>query len=205
MNKNGFTLIEILIALMVFAIIAGITSSAMYYAFNTRSKINTYADRLSELQIAVNLLEQDTDQIINRPVRGDDMRTFPAFIGAPETIEFTRAGVVNPRQLANRSTLKRIAFLCQNHQLIRRSWLQTDSPNRKRYEDRIVIDQLKACKFSFMDNNKQQYKEWLSESITNDQKKQVFPSIIQLDIELIDWGKLSLTLLVPEAIYANLS
>lgn len=203
--RNGFTLIEVLIALMVFAIIAAITSSAMYYAFNTRSKINHYADRLAQLQLAVNLLDQDTDQIINRPVRGNEMRAFPAFIGTSDYIEFTRAGVVNPHQLARRSTLKRIAILCQNNQLIRRSWLQLDSPDRQRYEDRSILDNLKTCAFSFIDKNKHSYNEWLAEALTSDQSRQPFPPVIQLDIELMDWGKINLIFLVPEALYANIT
>ena len=49
---KGFTLIEILIALTVFAILATITSSTLYYAFNTRTRVNEQSERLSTLQLA---------------------------------------------------------------------------------------------------------------------------------------------------------
>ncbi|MCC5791016.1 MAG: GspJ family T2SS minor pseudopilin variant LspJ [Legionellaceae bacterium] len=203
MNK-GFTLIEVLIALLVFAILSAITASAMFYAFSTRSRINAYADRLAQLQIAINLINQDTSQIINRPVRGNDMRTFPPFIGTMQYIEFTRTGILNPGASVTRSSLKRVALLCQNDQLIRRSWPQVDNADRMRYEDRILIPNLSQCQFMFLNKNRQRFEEWLSESMSSETVKEMFPSGIQLQLTIKDWGEMSLLYLVPEALYANL-
>ncbi|NYQ85965.1 GspJ family T2SS minor pseudopilin variant LspJ, partial [Escherichia coli] len=69
MIKNkGFTLIEILIALTVFAILATITSSTLYYAFNTRTRVNAQAERLNALQLAISIIQQDTSQTVERAI-----------------------------------------------------------------------------------------------------------------------------------------
>lgn len=202
--NRGFTLIEVLIALMVFAILATITSSAMFYAFDTRSRINAYADQLTLLQLAVHLIEQDTNQIIDRPVRGNNMRTFPSFTGTNDYIEFTRAGFVNPLQKSHRSTLKRVAYLCVNTSLIRRSWAQLDTPNRMEYEDRIILKDLAACEFNYIDNKQQSYSEWLATVVNTTQEQQPFPSVIKLRVVIEEWGELPLLFIVPEALYARI-
>src|SRR5438105_632303 len=93
---NGFTLIEILIALAVFAILATITTSVLYNAFTTRARVNEQSALLTELQLAISLIQQDTRQTIERPIRSNEMRLFPAFIGQAHYVEFTRDGNVNP-------------------------------------------------------------------------------------------------------------
>ena len=205
MRNKAFTLMEVLIALMVFSIIATITSSAMFYAFDTRSRINAYADKLTLLQLAVHLIEQDTNQIIDRPIRGDNMRMFPSFTGTSDYIEFTRAGFVNPNQRATRSTLKRVAYLCLDTRLIRRSWAQLDTPKRMKYEDRTILTDLSDCNFKYIDNKQQKYSEWLATIINTTQEKQPFPTIIELTLKLKDWGSIILLFIVPEALYANIS
>ena len=131
MRKHlGFTLIEVLVALTLFAILAAITSSSMYYAFNARSRVSAQADRLNYLQLAITLIKQDTEEIAVRSIRSNEFHLFPAFVGLPNYIELTRGGLPNPNAAEKRSTLKRIALLCQENQLIRRSWAALDAPNR---------------------------------------------------------------------------
>jgi len=201
--KGAFTLIEVLIALLVFSIIATITSSAMFYAFDTRKRINIYADKLSVLQLAVHLIEQDTAQMVDRPTRGDNMRLFPSFTGTVDYMEFTRTGFINPKQLTARSTLKRVAYHCLNNTLIRRSWAQLDSPQRLKYEDRVILTNLIGCNFKYLDNKHQKYDEWLATIINTTQEKQPLPSLIEFTINMNDWGSMRLFLAVPEALYAN--
>src|SRR5437660_10088382 len=105
---KGFTLIEILIALTVFAILATLTSSSLYYAFNIRTRVNAQAERLNTLQLAISIIQQDISQTVERGVRGNEMRLFPVFIGRAKYLELTPDGHVNPDALETRSTLKRI-------------------------------------------------------------------------------------------------
>lgn len=201
---KGFTLLEIIVALLVFSIIATITSSSMYYAFKTRSKINDYADRLTELQIAINIFEQDTEQIINRPIRGNDMRKFPAFIGDHHYLEFTRGGVVNPNAYARRSTLKRVAFLCKDGALVRRVWPVPDSPDRMKFTDRTIIHNLTDCSFDYYDKQNQKLSEWRNATAAQAQSIPPFPTAISLNLTLPDWGNMQLLYLIPGALYVEI-
>lgn len=203
MNKKaGFTLIEILIALTVFAILATMTSSSLYYAFNTRTRVNAQAERLNSLQLAISLIEQDTNQTVERAIRGNEMHLFPVFVGQAHYLELTRDGNVNPKSMEKRSTLKRIALVCQDKSLVHRTWASLDSSDRNIYEDRVLIDNLSDCNFSYLNQSLQVLPEWREQAMTQNQHKEPFPKAIQMNLTLKDWGEMNLLFIIPEAVYA---
>ena len=204
MNKiltKGYTLIEILVALAVFAILAVITSSAMYRAFDTRARLSIQADRLNTLQLALSLVERDTVQITARAIIADDMHPLPAFIGQTQYVEFTRGGMANPGGNAQRSTLQRVALLCSGKSLKRRSWDTLDGPNHKQYHERTLINNVDECNFAYLSNSHQVLSEWRENAVQQNQKQETLPMAIQLTLTLHNWGKMSLLYPIPEAVY----
>ncbi|MCW8407697.1 GspJ family T2SS minor pseudopilin variant LspJ [Legionella sp. PATHC035] len=199
---NGFTLIEILIALAVFAILATITSSVLYNAFTTRARVNEQSERLNELQLAISLIQQDTSQIVERPIRSNDMQLAPAFVGQTHSLEFTRDGDVNPGSLEKRSTLKRVAYLCQQGTLIRRTWSTLDRMNQDIYEDKPLLNRLSNCHFGYLNQNLQVLPEWREQAVALNQRKEPFPKAIQVNMTLQDQGEINLLFIVPGAVYA---
>jgi general secretion pathway protein J len=199
---KGFTLIEILIALTVFAIIAAITSSIVYYAFDTRERLKSQSEVLISTQLAISLIQQDTLQIIERPIRGNELRLFPAFIGQTRYLEFTRDGNINPKNLEKRSTLKRIALLCENQKLIRRTWVSLDPKDRNKYEDRILLNQLSDCFFNYLNKDLQVLPEWREQNVQPNQTKETLPKAIQFSLDTKNWGKASFLFIIPGGLYA---
>ena len=199
---EGYTLIEIMIALMVFAILSTITARAMYHAFDTRARVNVQANELNTVQLALMLITRDTEQVVERAVRGSDLRTYPPFVGRSTYIEFTRGGLVNPNGLEPRSTLQRIAYVCSGKKLIRRSWDSLDTPTRSQHQDKILLDNLDECKFAFLANNRQVLPEWRAYALQQNQKNETLPIAIQFTLTLHDWGNMSLLFAIPEALYA---
>lgn len=197
---KGFTLIEILIALTVFAILAALTSSVMYYAFNTRDRVTAQAERLMALQLTISTLEHDILQMVNRPIRGNNMQIFPAFIGQSSQLEFTRGGISNPNGLQKKSSLKRVALFCRNNQLIQRSWSVLDPINRDDFEEKILLDALIQCRFAYMNETLQILSEWQANAMGQNQNEPL-PKAIRLSLKLADFGKGSFLFLIPKALY----
>lgn len=200
-SNKGFTLIEILIALTVFAILATITSSTLYYAFNTRTRVNLQAERLNALQLAISIIQQDTSQTVQRAIRGNEMRLFPVFVGQPQYLELTRDGVVNPNSAEKRSTLKRIALVCQDEKLLRRTWSTLDPIDRNKYEDKVLLDNLSDCHFNYLNQTLQLLAEWREQAITQNQRREPLPKAIQMNLTLKDWGELNMLFIIPGALY----
>lgn len=200
---KGFTLIEILIALTIFAILATITSSTLYYAFNTRTRVNAQSEQLNRLQLAISIIQQDTTQIIERAIRGNEMHLFPFFVGMPDYVEFTRDGQVNPNSNEKRSTLKRIALVCQKDRLLRRTWFSLDSIDRNKYNDKELLNQLSECHFNYITQSSQVLTEWREQALTQNQKKEPMPKAIQLNISIKNWGKMNMLFIIPGALYGS--
>jgi general secretion pathway protein J len=202
-QHSGFTLIEIMVALAVFAILATITASVMYQAFDTRDRVNTKANILNEIQFALTVITHDTEQVIERAVHGNEARLFPPFIGQTSYLEFTRAGFVNPNSREHRSTLQRIAYLCIDHQFIRRTWNALDTIHRDEYLDHRLIKHLDECRFSYLSNSRQILQEWREYAIQPNQKKETLPIAIQITFTPHGMGNMSLLFPLPKALYAN--
>lgn len=202
-HVKGFTLIEILIALTIFAIMASITSSTLYYAFTTRTRVNEQSERLSGIQLAVSLLQQDTSQIVERAIRANDLRLFPIFIGRSDYVEFTRDGNVNPAGVDRRSTLKRVGIVCHEGSLKRRTWAMLDPEERNTHEDKLLIDNLSKCTIGYLNKNLEVFPEWRADAVDQSQNKESLPKAIQINLTLKDLGEINLLFSIPEALYGE--
>lgn len=200
---QGFTLLEILIALAVFALLASLTSSSLYYSFNIRARVMTQADRLNEIQLAIILIERDTQQLVLRPIHADEMHSFPAFSGNQFSFEFTRAGFTNPNSEEKRSILKRVAILCQRSKLLHRTWHSLDTPNRQAYQDKVLIAHLRSCKFAYLNNSLQSLNEWQANALQQNQQAEPLPKAIQMNLKLENSDTINYLFAIPEAIYAQ--
>jgi general secretion pathway protein J len=202
-KQKGYTLIEILIALAVFAILATVTASSMYYAFDTRARVTEQADRLNALQLSLILMERDSQQMVVRSIRGKDMQFRASFIGQPKYVEFTRSGFANPNSIEKRSILKRVAFLCQKSNLIRRTWTSLDAADRNAYQDKILFTKLADCNFSYLNQSLQTLAEWRTNALQPNQKAEPLPKAIQMNLTLNQMGNINYLFVIPGALYAE--
>ncbi len=203
-KQYGFTLIEILIALVIFTIIASITSATLYQSFHARDKVNEIADKFNAIELAMSLINQDSSQIIPRSVRGTDLQRFPVFVGEADYFEFTRSGVINPNQTEPRSTLKRVAYRCGNGKLYRKSWQELDSFNRNRFQEKVILTNLSACRFQYINRT---LSEWRPQRSIRKRllKPELLPKAVQITLNIKSMGEVQPIFIIPEAAYANLA
>lgn len=207
LGEKGFTLLEILIALLIFAVLATLTSTAMYHVFTTRTRVNEKADRLMALQLTMLTLQRDIEQITPRSIRGNEQHAFAPLIGLPNYLEFTREGFPNPGMLEKRSTLKRMALLCQKDQLIRRTWSVLDTPAREKFRDKVLLDGLTHCHFAYLNKALQVLPQWRANLLSTQAKPrepiESLPKAIQCTLETEHSGKATLLFIIPGALYAT--
>src|SRR3546814_3015344 len=109
MKAPGFTLVEMLVALLIFAMLSAVGVTVMAYAADNQGVVKARMDRLGELQGARALLKADLAQAAVRRVRGRDGNPARnAFIGS--TAGATRAMSGSEPLLA----------------LVRRGWVNPD-------------------------------------------------------------------------------
>ncbi len=140
-QNAGFTLIEILIAMFIFAIIMTIIISGFSMVLRSNEKIRAHHQRLSEIQRAVTIIARDFSQIVPRSIVDNDGTQISCLIIDNEArqYEFTRGGYVNPFAVAKRSTLLRLAYLFDHNTIIRRVWPVLDRAPSTIYSDNPLL------------------------------------------------------------------
>jgi general secretion pathway protein J len=194
MKQRAFTLIEVLVALMVFAVLATLTSSVLYNVFDTRKRLTNHSDKIAELQLAIFTLERDLVQAVRRKVNRGNFIVDSEIIGNNDYLEFTRMGNINPMSADKRSTLVRVAYFQKDNKLIRKLWTRLDTSKKKSTES-VLLTNVDDIKFAYINSKLELLSRWQVASFTSN----VLPSAIQLNLKLNSLGNISLLFDLPES------
>ena len=121
---RGFTLLELLVALAIFGLLAAMSYSGLWTVLEQQSHTEQAADRLAELQKMYLIMQRDIEQVVPRTVRDEFGDEQLPLIGG-DTLRLTRGGWRNPAG-RQRSTLQRIGYAYEEQQLVRYSWSVLD-------------------------------------------------------------------------------
>ncbi len=190
LKQRGFTLIEILIATLILAIIGVIVVKGLQSAITTKDNLNKVSQRLDQLQIGLTILNKDFQQLVNRPVTDTKGHKEPSLLFKNNNdgiLKLTRGGYLNPLSQEKRSTLQRVNFILDGHNFIRETWPNlTSKPNAKPYRQ-LLFTHVNSISWRFLGNDNQFYPIWPTGN-TNANKGSVFPKAVELTITLSNWG-----------------
>lgn len=195
-KHEGFTLVEILIALVIFAVVGIMATVGLSAVLKARDRSNIQMQNIQQMQLAFIIMKQDFSQMAARPVIDNTGNQSPALVEQVNYIEFTRAGYINPLMALPRSTLQRVAYIFKNHQLIRRSWPVLDRAPDTQASDKVLLTGLDAVRFNFLDNNKQFTLIWPPASNGQNVQKQL-PAGIKIDFNFKKLGSMAYLFLIP--------
>ncbi|MDD3518574.1 MAG: type II secretion system minor pseudopilin GspJ [Chromatiales bacterium] len=126
-ENRGFTLLEVLIALAIFAAVAAMAYGGLRSVLEARAATDAAAARLAELQIALTLIGRDVEQFVDRPTRDLYGNAQPALrwqpYRLPPRFELIRAG---GRAVERRSSLRRVGYELEDGVLYRLGWYALD-------------------------------------------------------------------------------
>ena len=124
MNRNGFTLVEMLVALCIFALLAVAGVGVLRSSVDVQGSV---ADRLTAIGGVARLhamFSSDLGQTVDRPSRSTGGER-PAFVGDAQSVEFVSAGHAN-FDGAPRSDLQRIEWRIEGGTLRRIGFAAVD-------------------------------------------------------------------------------
>ena len=189
---KGFTLLELVIALGIFALVWVMVFSGYRAVLTTSTQVEQVSKELSKLQMVFNVIGRDIQQSIARSIRDDFGDTKAAFVGAGggfgNMLEFTRAGVMNPlgRQ---RSHLQRIAYGVKEENLVRLSWPVLDRVQGMEPREAVLLEGIKAFELRFLKLDSQWATEWPPLTL-GEEEPPPLPKAVEVTIEVDGWGKL---------------
>lgn len=124
---KGFTLIEMMVALLIFALITAAGVAVMNSTLNNQSAVRVRVERFAELQRMRAVVKADLSQAATRRTRGEDgLPALTAFAGVSPwaaggpLLAFTRRGFENPDQ-APRASLQYVEYALVEGRLERRA------------------------------------------------------------------------------------
>jgi general secretion pathway protein J len=192
--QKGFTLIEVMVALLIFAIVGILAAQGLKTLMRSHEIIHNQSNRLEELQIAQFLIERNLSQTIDRSITDEQNIVQPALTGTADSIEFTHGGYTNPQGAALRSTLQRTAYFLSKGELIQRNWPVLDRTTKTVPNDRSLIKQVTGLRFRYYDNLSQPHISWPPGS-TNQKalipQNPELPRAVEMTITLAHFGELS--------------
>ncbi len=199
----GFTLLELLIAIAIFSLLA----SGCYSLFKSVSRTHEITSALwqdsGEVQRALLLMNKDFIQIVPRPIRDELGEKEVAFGGSDEEGEvvMTRGGWRNITG-EPRSELQRLGYYLDGDQLIRRFWETLDRAPETPYLDQVVLEHVQGFTVKFRDNQKRWSGEWPPENSKESEALVLLPTAIEYTIVHERLGKIQQ--LVPGPTYKGL-
>jgi len=117
MKRNGFTLVEMLVALGIFALIAAAGVGLLRSSVDVQSSVDTRLTAVGGIARLNALLSSDLGQAVDRPSRAPSGER-PAFVGDGSRMEFVAAGRANLDGAA-RSELQRVEWRSESGNLNR--------------------------------------------------------------------------------------
>jgi general secretion pathway protein J len=160
---KAFTLIEVLVALAIFGILAALAYGALGQTLLSAEILNERMDRLQAIQKTVRYLSQDLIQLAPRPIRqelGDSLE--PALltdVRADFALELTHGGWSNPVVLP-RGTLQRAAYRLEDDELVRYHWTVLDRTLSNEAIGVTILDGVESLLFRYLLGNGDWTEQW---------------------------------------------
>lgn len=182
-QTQGFTLLELLVAMSIFAFMSVMAFVGLNNALTSNEVITEKEQRLASLQRAVMFIEKDFRQIVLRPRTSGYQQKEQAFaygLDSSGFLEFTRAGNQNATGLA-RSNLQRVRYDYEDKNLIRNSWSIVDHLEAEPLKT-TLLEEIDSIEIRLLDQNNEWKKNWSN--------TEFLPKAIEITIEHAYWGKI---------------
>lgn len=186
---RGFTLIEVLVAIAIFASI----SVGAYQVLNQVQRSNELSlersERLKTLQRALVFMDNDFRQMALRQSRTNGEDPSPLLIqwqdylldSDSKGLMFVRAGWHNPQQQFPRGEVSKVGYRIKDQQLERIWWRYVDTPVAQQGIVMPLLDEVESFEVRFYDG-----REWQSNWQTN----YALPQAVAVSLVLADYGKI---------------
>ena len=203
---QGFTLVEVLIALAITAFVSMIAYTSLSSVIVGVEGMRETTDRTYEINRAWMIISRDLRQFVPRPVRDEFGEEEPAMSGgsvARFALSFTRAGWHNPN--ANpRSNLQRINYRLEDGALWRDSYAVLDRAGNTEPQSVLLLGGVEYMELAFLASLQGVQKEsggsgldtrdWVESWIVDDQAPGAGvtspPVALETRLQLDDWAEM---------------
>ncbi|WP_151995734.1 type II secretion system minor pseudopilin GspJ [Buttiauxella massiliensis] len=177
-NQRGFTLLEVLVALVIFALLTLTAQAVFQGVLRNNAVTQAKISRLTELSFAMQQLENDFIQSFPRTVREAGAPGNTVFSAADGVI-FTRSGWFNPDARLRRSELQKLGWRLRDSQLERVTWRYPDNLPGTEPNQTVVLKSVRQFRLRYYRDG-----HWLTQWTA----ARELPQAVEVTLELPDYG-----------------
>ncbi|RMF13737.1 MAG: type II secretion system protein GspJ [Gammaproteobacteria bacterium] len=203
MRAHGFTLLEVLLAVAITAIIG----MGAYYLFDqaTRAEqaMKARSAQFEALQRTVAWLETDLSQAVPRVVRGEYGEPLYSMSSRNilYTVELTRTGWTNYAG-GRRSELQRVAWQFKDDTLYRKYWRVLDRAQDTLPREQKLLGGVSEFEVRFMDEEGTWHEDWPSQALLQSagdsgEDASILPRAVSFTLETKVFGRITRLIEVP--------
>lgn len=192
MRPRGFTLLELMVALFIAAVMFALGYSALIQVADQRTNIAQARSELDDLRRAVRILSLDIDEMLARPIR-DPVGTgrIPALYAEPRDgviFSLTRSAVGLPGASA---AVRRIEYRLEDRRLLRDAWPVLDRTAQGQALRRVVLEDVESLSLRYLRADGQWQNQW------SPSEPRERPLAVEITLETEDFGLISRLIEVP--------
>lgn len=191
---RGFTLLELLVAIAIFTIVAAMAMGGFHQLVKQREQASDAMQRIRMVQRCVMRMSQDLEQLSARPIRdatgNADAPALYASNNGSDIIEFSHAGWFNPTGI-NRSTFQRVRYRLVDNKLYRDYWPMLDRTLNTLPVQTQLLDKVTSVTLRYMSESREWQTSWPPTQISGPQTANTgrsLPVAVEFTIKLQDWG-----------------
>ncbi|MGF1738866.1 type II secretion system minor pseudopilin GspJ [Photobacterium satsumensis] len=195
-KQAGFTLLEVLVAIAVFAMLSLSAYQVMNGVQRSDEQSREHSERLKDIQRAIVMMDNDFRQVVARKVRNQGETVSDRIFQSSEYlldsssygILFTRSGWQNPQQMFPRGENVKVGYRIVDEQLERVWFRYPDSVVGTEALVRAILPGVEEMSFRFYSD-----KKWLE---TWD-KPAALPEGVMIKLTLEDYGDIERVYMLP--------
>lgn len=208
----GFTLLELIVVMLVFAVLAVMAYGGLGSVLKTRKAVEESLGRTAQYQKVFVRMRNDFQNLRNRTIRDEFGETQAALIGTPQRgVEFTRGGWRNPLYLP-RSSLERVAYLVEDKKLQRASWRVLDRAPDSKPVTLDLLDGVEEIRWRYLNDQNEWREAWPPGSEASGAPptgaaatQAGLPKAIEMTLQTKDWGELRFLYMIAAGSSKNLN
>ncbi|MBF0628734.1 MAG: type II secretion system minor pseudopilin GspJ [Magnetococcales bacterium] len=161
-GQRGFTLLELLAALAVFAVMSAMAYGGLNTLLQARDQEARHREALAGLRTFFYHFSRDVEQTVARDGVDGSRGRLAALSGRDgETrfLELTRGGRPNPRALV-RSALERVGYALEEGRVVRRSWPVVDRVSEELPVGEVLLEEVSGVEIHFLGGDGQWRNDW---------------------------------------------
>lgn len=188
MRARGFTLLELLVALAVFAVVATLAWGGLDAVVRARGVLDANTIALARLQRAIDGFDRDLFAAVARPGRSGYGDVEPALDGDERHLDFS-AWLPASGASGGTRMLQRVSWACADGELRRTRWAAVDRTSATANTRRTMLSGTSDCRLRYIAIDGARHLRWPPQGAPDD----ALPAAVELAFTVAGQGRFQRT------------